>query len=188
MAEVTNFNETEKKFGLLADILALQKSLQYIEDAMKDADDDELERLNEEHDALTEMADFLGWQFGQLVGYDFLIMMRRYWGIQTSMHNVLQERYYKAQKARYEDCKRGKKFFTPEDRSFIEQHKLLNELHMKARWEASHCREIISDIVDAAFPDAPLDSGWDEHWEEPPAIVVTPPRNTWASVVKSGNT
>ena len=193
MAQIIEFDEATAKMTLFLDILAVRQNLKNVEEAMSHADEDDMDELNNEFDALTEMVDFLGWRFGHLVGYEFLADMRKRWGIQTSMHNVLQERYYKAQKARYEDCKRGKMFFTPEDRAFIEQNKLLNELHMKARDEASHYRELFSEIIEAAFPDAPFDLGWDEHWEETPAVVaVEPPmvaaptHVTWASVVKNG--
>lgn len=164
---IADFNEQTEQFKVFLDILSVRKNLVNVEEAMGDADDeDDLAKLGDEHDTLMEMADFLGWQFGNMVGYEYLAEMRKFWGVQTSMHNTLQERYYKAQKTRYEDCKRGKKFFTPEDRAFIEQNKALNELHMEARWKASACREIISDIIEAAFPDAPFDLGWDEIWEE----------------------
>ena len=167
MASIETFNEETMKIKLFLDILAVRQSLKNVEDAIQDTDnEDDLAELAGEHETLTDMVDFLGWQFGLLMGYDFLAQMRKSWGIQISMHNVLQERYYKAQKERYEDCKRKKKYFTPEDRSFIEQNKTLNELHMDARWKASHCREIISDIIEAAFPDAPFDMGWDENWVE----------------------
>lgn len=167
MASIETFNEQTEQFKLFLDILAVRQSLKNIEEAMEDADNEEdLGELGGEHESLTEMVDFLGWQFGNLVGYDFLAEMRKAWGVQANMHNVLQERHYKAQKARYEDCKRGKKFFTSDDRSFIEQNKLLNELHMEARWKATDCRELISDIIEAAFPNAPFDLGWDEIWVE----------------------
>ena len=165
--EIANFCEDTEKTKLFLDILAVHTSLKNIEEAMDSADtEEELAELGSEHDQLSDMVDFLSWQFGNLVGYDDLAGLRKIWGIQTSMHNVLQERYYKAQKARYEHCKRVVGYFSPSDRSFIEQNKLLNELHMEARWKASHCREIISSIIEAAFPNAPFDLGWDENWVE----------------------
>lgn len=167
MANIDTFNEETMKIKLFLDILAVRRSIKNVEEAIQDTENEEdLAELAEEYETLTDMVDFLGWQFGLLMGYDALAEMRKFWGVQTSMHNVLQERHYKAQKERYEDCKRGKKYFAPEDRTFIEQNKALNELHMDARWKASHCREIISDIIEAAFPDAPFDLGWDEYWVE----------------------
>ena len=160
--EIANVKESDLIAKLFGDILALRKSVENIEKALEETDD--VSDLLADRDAFLESIDFKNWQIGQLVGYEALVELRKMWGTQLSMHNVLQERYYKAQKARYEDCKRVRKFFTPQDRAFIEQNKLLNELHMGARWEASGCREIISDIVEAAFPDAPLDLGWDEIW------------------------
>lgn len=170
MATIETIEEGAWGVKLFLDILAVHKSLKNVEKAMEDADTEhELGELGEEHDSLTEMVDFLSWQFGHIIGYDTLAELRKIWGIQASMHNVLQEKFYKMQKARYEHCKRGKKFFTPEDREFIEHFKALNEAHMDARWKAADCRELIADIIEAAFPEAPFDLGWDENWE-PPAV------------------
>lgn len=167
MATIQTLDEETWRMGLSLDILAVHKSLKNIEKAMEDAEtDDQLFELNDEHETLTEMVDFLSWQFGHITGYETLAEMRKNWGIQVNMHNVLQERYYKAQKARYEDCKRGKKYFTLEDREFIEQNKALNEVHTDARWKASEYRELIADIIETAFPEAPFDLGWDEIWTE----------------------
>jgi len=173
MERIETFDENTKKADLFLEVLDLQKRVKNVREAMESAEtEEELAEMGEEMEMLEERLDFSSWQFGQLVGYDFLAEMRKYWGVQSSKHNVLQERYYKLQKARYEECKRGKKFFTPEDRSFIEKNKLMNELHMEARWKAMEYREIISDIIDIAFPSAPLDCGWDEHWEESPAVIA----------------
>jgi hypothetical protein len=167
MATIQTLNEETWRTGLFLDILAVHKSLKNIEKAMEDSDtEDQLIELTEEHDSLTEMNDFLSWQFGHIAGYETLAELRKFWGIQSSMYNVLQEKYYKRQKMRYEDCKRGKKFFTPEDREFIEQNRALNELHMNARWKAADNRELIADIIETAFPEAPFDLGWDEVWVE----------------------
>jgi hypothetical protein len=164
IADVPDFVLTHKLFG---DILALRKSVENIEKALDDSDDtDDVSELLADRDAFLESIDFMNWQLGHHMGYECLAELRKLWGIQISMHNALQERYYKAQKSRYEECKRGKKFFTSQDRAFIEQNKLLNELHMEARWKASHCREVISDMIEAAFPNAPFDVGWDEDWVE----------------------
>ena len=173
MAQIIEFNEDMEKLKLFLDILVVRTSLKNVEEAMKDADEEDLGELGEEHEALSDMLDFTNWKLGHLVGYEALAEMRKFWGIETSKYNVLQEKYYKMQKQRYEHCKRGKKSFTAEDREFIEHFKCLNELYMSARWTASECREIISDIIEAAFPDAPFDLGWDEEWAKPLVCAYT---------------
>lgn len=167
MATVETLEEGAWGAKVFLDLLAVLKSLQKVKEAMEKAvTDEELMELTEEQDALTEMLDFLSWQFGHLAGYELLAQMRKTWGTLASMHNVIQERHYKAQKARYEECKRGKRYFTAEDREFIEHNKALNEFHMEARWIAADYRELFANIIEAAFPEAPFDLGWDENWVE----------------------
>ena len=165
--EIADVSEYMLTFKLFGDILALRKNVDEIEKALEDEDEDaDVSELMADRDAFLESIDFMNWQLGNHVGYECLAQMRKIWGTQISMHNVLQERYYKAQKSRYEECKRRKGYFTPDDRAFIEQNTLLNKLHMEARWKASEYREVFSDIIEAAFPDAPFDLGWDEDWVE----------------------
>lgn len=152
----------------LYNIMSARMSLKNIEEAIGSAGSEaEIAELDEERENILDMLDILYWEFGNSVGYEKLAELRKFWGVNTSMHNVLQEKHYKLQKSRYEHCKRVINRFTTEDRSFIEEHKALNEMHMDLRWLAADFREIFSDIIDAAFPDAPFDLGWDEHWEEP---------------------
>jgi hypothetical protein len=151
----------------LYNIMAARMSLKNIEEAIENAgSEEEIAELDEERENMLDMLDVLYWEFGNSVGYETLSGLRKFWGVQISMHNVLQEKHYKLQKARYEQCKRVVCRFTQDDRAFIEEHKTLNEKHMELRWLATDIREIFSDIIDAAFPDAPFDLGWDEHWEE----------------------
>lgn len=167
MATIQTLDENTWRMGLFLDILAVHTSLKNVEKALEYAEtEDQLVELTEEHDTLEEMVDFLSWQFGHLTGYETLAELRKALGIQMSMHNVLQERHYKAQKACYENCKRWKNYFTHEDREFIERNKALNEHHMDARWKVADCRELIANIIESAFPDAPFDLGWDEIWVE----------------------
>jgi hypothetical protein len=157
----------EDIFRLFGEILAMRSNVENIEKALENNEEDpEAPELLADRDGFLNSIDIKNWKLGTRVGYENLAQLRKLWGVQISMHNVIQERHYKLQKCRYEECKRGKGFFTPQDRAFIEHHTLMNKLHMEARWKASEYREVISDIIEAAFPDAPFDLGWDEDWVE----------------------
>jgi len=162
MAHIETFDDTTQKMKLLQGILAVRTNLKNVETADNGGDPIEIESSQ---DDLTDTLDFLNWEFGCLMGYEFLEGMRRFWGTQIAMHNSIQEKYYKMQKTRYEHCKRVVGCFTSDDREFIEHFKALNEKHRELQWACVEMREIISDIVEAAFPNAPFDLGWDEVWK-----------------------
>lgn len=170
MANIITIDEETWKTELFLDILMARTSRNDAQEYSDDLNNEtDIDHLADEDTNINNMIDFMSWEYGNLVGYECLADMRKNWGIQINKYNTLQERHYKIQKARYEECKCLKKYFTHEDRKFIELHKSLNEQHMAARWAASEYRETISEIIDAAFPNAPIDLGWDEVWEEPVA-------------------
>lgn len=154
------FDPVTQANKLGADILAVQANIKKVQEAMtQDKSDNE---LSSELESLNNKLDFLHWEFGNVVGYPYLAGMRKYWGIHANTHNALQEKYYKLQKERYEHCKRVKKFFTQEDREFIDHYKNLNEEHQEIMIFMMGVREFFANVIEAAFPDAPFDWGFDE--------------------------
>lgn len=166
-----SFDELVEANNLLLNILSVRQSIKKVEAAINMmGEEDNAHDLLEEWEALDNMLDMMNWKLGHMLGQETLEHGRKFWGIEISKHNVLQEKHYKLQKQRYEDCKRGKKYFTTDDRQFIDYHKSLNEQHQAAEFLAMEYREFFSEMIESAFPEAPFDHGFDEFWVEPTAV------------------
>lgn len=151
------------KFDLFGNILALRANIKNVKNAMATAVDPG--ELLDELTTLEDLLEVANWELGIIVGYDTLFAIRTLWGLQASKYNRLQEAAYKAQKERYVNCRYTLNHFTREDREFIRINKESNEMYMSMQHACEDCRATISDIIDAAFPNAPYDDGYDETYE-----------------------
>lgn len=168
MENQLSFDEFVEARDALLNVLSIRQSIKNVEAAIDMmGEEDNAQDLLEEWEALHNMLDIINWKLGHMLGQETLTSSRKFWGTEVSKHNVLQEKHYKLQKERYENCKRGKKYFTQEDRSFIDYHKSLNEKHQAEEFIAMEYREFFADMIEAAFPEAPFDLAWDEFWAEP---------------------
>lgn len=146
-------------FQIFSEILSIKQNLENVKSSMNKSIDD---AIWEEHNMLEDMIDSRNWELGNLVGYDTLAVMRRMWGMEEIKYNKLQEKFYKLQKERYEQCKRVKRYFTDEDHKFIQDNKTLCEQAKLAETLCGEYRDTIADIIDSAFPNSTYDDGWDE--------------------------
>lgn len=137
--------------GTIDDII---KSIAETEMAIEEIKN-ELEGMDQAIDDVDEERDQL-----LFVIADKLKEMRTAVGKEMAKHNRLQHEAYKAQKERYENCKR--RFgFTPDDRAFIAHHKNNNQTHIDEWISLCDKRNMLCQIISALDPNDE-DFGLDE--------------------------
>jgi hypothetical protein len=132
-------------YTTICEMNSLIKTVQYEQSSAGDyADgDDYTQHIGELEDEREQVI----YELADNIGLDTLRSIRKMLTEQIDQENVWQKEAYELQKNRYTSCK-SKKWFSPEDRQYIEYYKNKNEEHKAKFCELYDQRERICEMID----------------------------------------